>query len=59
MAATALLKLAGSTNDLCYVDIAHQALAQMQGMMTQYPHIRLPGAARQSGCAARRNQRNK
>jgi uncharacterized protein YyaL (SSP411 family) len=42
MAVTALLKLAGFTNDLRYVDIAHQALAQMQpptggGMMSQYP----------------------
>jgi uncharacterized protein YyaL (SSP411 family) len=42
MAATTLLKLAGFTNDVHYVDIAHQALAQMQtptggGMMRQYP----------------------
>jgi len=42
MAITALLKLAGFTNELRYVDIAHQALAQMQtptggGMMSQYP----------------------
>jgi uncharacterized protein YyaL (SSP411 family) len=42
MAVTALLKLAGLTNELRYVDIAHQALAQMQtptggGMMSQYP----------------------
>ena len=42
MAATALLKLAGFTNELRYVDIAHEALAQMQpptggGMMSQYP----------------------
>jgi len=42
MAVTALLKLAGFTNELRYVDIAHQALAQMQtpaggGMMSQYP----------------------
>jgi uncharacterized protein YyaL (SSP411 family) len=42
MAATTLLKLAGFTNDLRYVDISHQALAQMQpptggGMMSQYP----------------------
>jgi len=37
MAVTALLKLAGLTNDLRYVDIAHQALAQMQPMMAQYP----------------------
>lgn len=36
-AATALLKLAGFTNDLRYVDISHQALAQMQPMMSQYP----------------------
>jgi uncharacterized protein YyaL (SSP411 family) len=34
---TALLKLAGLTNELRYVDIAHQALAQMQPMMSQYP----------------------
>jgi uncharacterized protein YyaL (SSP411 family) len=37
MAATALLKLAGFTNEMRYVDIAHQALAQMQPMMSQYP----------------------
>jgi len=37
MAVTVLLKLAGFTNDLRYVDIAHQALAQMQSMMGQYP----------------------
>ncbi len=37
MAVTTLLKLAGFTNDLRYVDISHQALAQMQPMMSQYP----------------------
>jgi uncharacterized protein YyaL (SSP411 family) len=37
MAVTALLKLAGLTNELRYVDIAHEALAQMQPMMSQYP----------------------
>jgi len=37
MAVTALLKLAGFTNDMRYIDIAHQALAQMQSMMSQYP----------------------
>jgi uncharacterized protein YyaL (SSP411 family) len=37
LAVTTLLKLAGFTNDLRYVDIAHQALAQMQPMMSQYP----------------------
>jgi hypothetical protein len=37
MAVTALLKLAGFTNELRYVDIAHQALAQMQSMVAQYP----------------------
>ena len=42
MAVTTLLKLAGFTNELRYVDIAHQALAQMQtptggGMRSQYP----------------------
>jgi uncharacterized protein YyaL (SSP411 family) len=37
MAVTALLKLAGFTNDVRYVDIAHQALAQMQPMMSEYP----------------------
>jgi uncharacterized protein YyaL (SSP411 family) len=37
MAVTALLKLAGFTNELRYVDTAHQALAQMQGLMAQYP----------------------
>ena len=37
MAVTALLKLAGFTNELRTIDIAHQALAQMQPMMSQYP----------------------
>ena len=37
MAVTTLLKLAGFTNDLRYVDIAQQALAQMQPMMRKYP----------------------
>jgi hypothetical protein len=37
MAVTTLLKLTGFTNDLRYVDMAHQALAQMQPMMSQYP----------------------
>jgi uncharacterized protein YyaL (SSP411 family) len=37
MAVTTLLKLAGFTNDLRYVDIAHQALAQMQPVISQYP----------------------
>jgi uncharacterized protein YyaL (SSP411 family) len=37
MAITALLKLAGFTNDLRYVDIAHQALAQIQSLTAQYP----------------------
>jgi uncharacterized protein YyaL (SSP411 family) len=37
MAVTALLKLAGFTNNLRYVNIAHRALAQMQPMMAQYP----------------------
>ena len=37
MAVTTLLKLVGLTNKLCYVDIAHQQLARMQGMMAQYP----------------------
>jgi uncharacterized protein len=37
MAVTALLRLASFTNDLRYVDIANQALAQMQPMMAQYP----------------------
>jgi uncharacterized protein YyaL (SSP411 family) len=36
-AVTTLLKLAGFTNELRYVDIAQQALAQMQPMMSQYP----------------------
>jgi hypothetical protein len=31
------LKLAGFTDGLRYVDIAHQSLAQMQGLMAQYP----------------------
>jgi uncharacterized protein YyaL (SSP411 family) len=37
MAVTALLKLAGFTNDMRYVDIAHGALAQIQPMLAQYP----------------------
>jgi len=37
MAVTTLLKLASFTNELRYVDIAHQALAQMQSMQAQYP----------------------
>ncbi len=37
MATAALLKLAGFTNNLRYVDIARSALAQMQPMMSQYP----------------------
>jgi hypothetical protein len=37
MAVTTLLKLAGFTHDLGYVDFAYQALAQMQPMMSQYP----------------------
>jgi uncharacterized protein YyaL (SSP411 family) len=37
MAVTTLLKLAGFTNEPRYVDIAHQALAQVQPMMAQYP----------------------
>jgi uncharacterized protein YyaL (SSP411 family) len=37
MAVTALLKLAGFANDLRTIDIAHQALAQIQPMMSQYP----------------------
>ncbi|HSR34852.1 MAG TPA: thioredoxin domain-containing protein, partial [Anaerolineae bacterium] len=37
LATTVLLKLAGLTNELRYVDIAHEALAQMQPMMSQYP----------------------
>jgi uncharacterized protein YyaL (SSP411 family) len=37
MATTVLLKLAGLTNEVRYVDIAHEALAQMESMMAQYP----------------------
>jgi uncharacterized protein YyaL (SSP411 family) len=37
IAVTTLLKLAGFTNDLRTIDIAHQALAQMQPMMSHYP----------------------
>jgi hypothetical protein len=37
MAVTTLLKLVGFTNDLDYADLAHQSLAQMQPMMSQYP----------------------
>jgi uncharacterized protein YyaL (SSP411 family) len=37
MAVTALLKLAGFTNELRTIDIAHQSLAQIQPLMAQYP----------------------
>jgi uncharacterized protein YyaL (SSP411 family) len=37
MATTVLLKLAGLTNVVRYVDITHEALAQMESMMAQYP----------------------
>jgi uncharacterized protein YyaL (SSP411 family) len=37
MAVTVLLKLAGFTNDLRYVDLAHHTLAEMQPMLAQYP----------------------
>jgi len=37
MAVTALLKLAGFTNDVRYVDIARKPLAQMPLMMSQCP----------------------
>jgi hypothetical protein len=37
MAVTALLKLAGFTNDVRTIDVAHQALTQMQPMLAQYP----------------------
>jgi hypothetical protein len=37
MAVTALLKLAGFTNEFSYVDLAQGALAHMQPMMSQYP----------------------
>ena len=50
MAVTALLKLAGFTNDMRYVDITHQALAQMQTMMAQYPLAFWPMAAGASLC---------
>ena len=36
-AIAALLKLDRFANELRYVGIAHQALAQMQPMMAQYP----------------------
>ncbi|MBN1318964.1 MAG: thioredoxin domain-containing protein [Anaerolineales bacterium] len=37
MAVTTLLKLAGLTNNLRYVEIAHRSLAQIQPMMAHYP----------------------
>jgi uncharacterized protein YyaL (SSP411 family) len=37
MAVTALLRLAGFTNKLRTIDIAHQSLAQIQPLMAQYP----------------------
>ena len=51
MAVTALLKLAGFTNDLRTVDIAQQALAPMQPMMSQYPLGFWPVAAGAGVCA--------
>ena len=37
MAVTVLLKLAGFINDQRTIDVAHQALAQVQPMISQYP----------------------
>jgi uncharacterized protein YyaL (SSP411 family) len=37
MATTVLLRLAGLTDEVRYVDIAHEALTQIQPMMAQYP----------------------
>jgi uncharacterized protein YyaL (SSP411 family) len=37
LAVTALLKLAGFTNDLRYIDIAQEAPTQVQTIMSQYP----------------------
>ncbi len=37
MAATALLKLAALSTELYYVNIAHEALAQMQPLLARYP----------------------
>ena len=37
MVVTSLLKLTGFTNDVRYADLAHQALAQTQPMIAQYP----------------------
>ncbi|MGD2178543.1 MAG: thioredoxin domain-containing protein [Anaerolineae bacterium] len=37
MAIAVLVKLAGFTGDARYLDVAHQALAQMQSMMARYP----------------------
>jgi uncharacterized protein YyaL (SSP411 family) len=37
MAVTALLKLAGLSNEIRYVHLAHEALTQIQPMMAQYP----------------------
>ena len=37
MPVTTTLKLAGFTNELRTIDIAHQALARIQPMMAQYP----------------------
>jgi uncharacterized protein YyaL (SSP411 family) len=37
MAITVLLKLAGFTNDLRYLEIAQRGLAQVQSLMAQYP----------------------
>lgn len=37
MAVTALLKLAGLSNETRHVDLAHEVLTQIQPMMAQYP----------------------
>jgi uncharacterized protein YyaL (SSP411 family) len=37
VAVTILLKLAGFMNELCYVDLTHATLAQMQVLMARYP----------------------
>jgi hypothetical protein len=37
MAVTALLKLTGLSNDVRYVDLAHETLTQVQPIMAQYP----------------------
>jgi uncharacterized protein len=50
MAVTVLLKLAGFTNELRTIDIAHQALAQMQPMMPSTRWASVSGSRHSALC---------